>query len=105
QENIWIHYCGTVKGSQHYGGKDTYLRWCNGTGAIKELKGATNLETHAWDKKGVVVSAMRELPVTLYTGLAFDNNTSVITADKAFDLPAIWCFCSSAEYNEAVRRI
>src|SRR5690606_3273107 len=65
----------------------------------------TNLETHAWDKKGVVVSAMRELPVTLYTGLAFDNNTSVITADKAFDLPAIWCFCSSAEYNEAVRRI
>ena len=101
----WIHYCGTVKESQHYGGKDTYLRWCNGTGAIKELKGATNLETHAWDKKGVVVSAMRELPVTLYTGMAFDNNTSVITSDNPAHLPAIWCFCSSPEYNEAVRRI
>lgn len=103
--DVWIHYCGTVKDSQFFGGKETYLRWCNGTGAIKDLKGATNLETHAWDREGVVVSAMRELPVTIYTGMAFDNNTSVITADNPAHLPAIWCFCSSPEYNEAVRQI
>jgi len=48
---------------------------------------------------------MRELPVTLFTGMAFDNNTAVITADNPAHLPAIWCFCSSPEYNEAVRRI
>jgi hypothetical protein len=105
KDNTWIRYCGTVKNSQHFSGKDTYLRWCNGTGAIKELKGATNLETHAWDKSGVVVSAMRELPVTLYTGMAFDNNTSVITSDDITHLPAIWCFCSSLKYNESVRQI
>lgn len=104
-DQIWIHYCGTVNNSKHYGGKDTYLRWCQGTGVIKELKGATNLETHAWDKDGIVVSAMRQLYVTLYTGMAFDNNTSVITSDDQKNLPAIWCFCSSSEYNEAVRRI
>lgn len=103
--NMWIHYCGTVRDSQYFGGKDTYLRWCNGTGAIKELKGATNLETHAWNRTGVVVSAMSNLPVTLYTGMAFDNNTSVITPDKLTTLPAIWCFCSSPEYNEAVRQV
>lgn len=103
--DIWIHYCGTVRSTKYFGGKDTYLRWHNGTGAIKELKGATNLETHAWKKKGVVVSAMSELPVTLYTGMAFDNNTSVITADKPENLAAIWCYCSSPKYNEAVRQI
>lgn len=105
KSKVWIEYCGTVLDSMHYGGKETYLRWCQGTGAIRELKGATNLETHAWNRTGVVVSAMRELPVTLYTGMAFDNNTAVITADDDAHLPAIWCFCSSPEYNEAVRRI
>lgn len=105
KSKVWIEYCGTVLDSMHYGGKETYLRWCQGTGAIRELKGATNLETHAWNRKGVVVSAMRDLPVTLYTGMAFDNNTAVITADDDAHLPAIWCFCSSPEYNEAVRRI
>ncbi|KAF1704223.1 Eco57I restriction-modification methylase domain-containing protein [Pseudoxanthomonas kaohsiungensis] len=105
KNGTWIDYCGTVTDSKHFGGKETYLRWCNGTGAIRELRGATNLETHAWLRKGIVVSAMRALPVTLYTGMAFDNNTAVITADVKGHLPAIWCFCSSPEYNEAVRRI
>lgn len=103
--DIWIHYCGTADITKYFGGKDTYLRWNGGNGAIKELKGATNLETHAWDKKGIVVSVMKGLPVTLYTGMAFDINTAVITADNSAHLPAIWCFCSSPEYNEAVRRI
>ncbi|MFU2092129.1 Eco57I restriction-modification methylase domain-containing protein [Gallibacterium anatis] len=102
---IWINYCGTVENSRYYGGKNTYLRWENGNSGIKELKGASNFETHAWNKKGVVVSAMRALPVTLYTGMAFDNNTSVITANNPEHLPAIWCFCASPEYNQAVRQI
>jgi len=105
QNDIWINYCGTVKETQHFGGKDTYLRWCNGSGAIKELKGATNLEVHAWQKAGIVVSAMGKLSNTLYTGMAFDNNTAVITADIDDHLPAIWSFCSSPEYNTAVRQI
>lgn len=104
-KKIWIQYCGTVAKNIHFGGKETILRWCNCSGAIKELKGATNLETNAWDKKGVVISAMQKLPVTLYTGMAFDNNTSVITSHDPAHLPAIWCFCSSPEYNEAVRQI
>jgi hypothetical protein len=37
--------------------------------------------------------------------MAFDNNTSVITADEEKNLPAIWCYCSSPEYNEAVRQV
>lgn len=103
--STWVEYCGTVSSILLYGGKNTFLRWDNGNGAIVELKGATNLETHAWKRKGIVISAMRKLYPTLYTGMAFDNNTSVITADEEMNLPAIWCYCSSPEYNEAVRRI
>jgi len=48
---------------------------------------------------------MRTLPVTRYTGELFDNNSSGIGPAGDGLLPAIWCFCSSPEYNEAVRQI
>ena len=48
---------------------------------------------------------MRELPVCLTQGTPFDTNTAVVLPHDEAHLPAIWCFCSSPEYNEAVRRI
>ena len=48
---------------------------------------------------------MRALPVTRYTGELFDNNASAVGPADEYHLPAIWCFCSSPEYNEAVRLI
>ncbi len=48
---------------------------------------------------------MREIPVTLYTGETWDNNTAVIIPHNPAHLPVVWCFCSSPEYNEAVRKI
>ena len=48
---------------------------------------------------------MRELPCAIYTGAPFDTNCAVILPKKDSHLPAIWCYCSSPEYNEAVRRI
>src|SRR5206468_2671428 len=50
-------------------------------------------------------SAMGDLPVTRYTGERFDNNSAVILPKKPTDLSAIWAFCSSPEFNQAVRRI
>ena len=58
-----------------------------------------------WGKKGVAVSSMRSLPTTLYDGCHFDNNTAVIVPHNPEYHVAIWCFCSSPEYNAAVRRI
>lgn len=103
--DVWIPYCGTVQGSLFYGGKSNYLRWNKGMGRIKELPGATNLETNAWESEGIVISCMGTLPVTLYTGMAFDNNTAVLVPNNLLHLSAIWCYCSSPEYHNAVRRI
>jgi hypothetical protein len=58
-----------------------------------------------WGKPGISVSQMRTLRVSLYTGEAFDHNTSVIIPlDPKLLLP-LWCFCSSADFNNAVRAI
>ena len=48
---------------------------------------------------------MGTIPVTLYSGELYDNNTAVIVPHDPDHLPAIWAFCSSPEFNKAVRRI
>jgi hypothetical protein len=59
----------------------------------------------AWSKKGVAIRQMRGLAACLTQATPFDTNTAVILPRTLEELPAIWCFCSSPEYNDAVRRI
>ena len=46
---------------------------------------------------------MNELPVALYRGAIFDTNVAALPAVNIEQLPAIWCYCSSPEYHDAVR--
>jgi hypothetical protein len=48
---------------------------------------------------------MGRLPVARFSGWKFDSNVSALPIGDLDHLPAIWCFCSAPEYNEAVRRI
>jgi len=105
QGEVWIPFQGSVRNAALFSGNEALLRWERGEGVIDELLGARKDGTDAWGKHGVLVSQMRELPVTLYNKFSFDNNTAVIVPNREDHLPAIWCFCSSPEYNEAVRRI
>ena len=59
----------------------------------------------SWGRLGVALRQVRNLSATLYTGEATDTNTAVIVPDDPEHLPAIWAFCSSQQYYEAVRRI
>lgn len=56
-------------------------------------------------KCGIMVSQMRQLPVAVFIGDLFDTNVGALIPNDPTHLPAIWSFCSSPEYNEAVRRI
>ncbi len=58
-----------------------------------------------WNRNGIAVSQMRELPVSRYTGEVFDNNVAVLGPLDKEHRSAIWCFCSSPEYAKAVREI
>ena len=48
---------------------------------------------------------MSGLPTALHTQTAFDTNCAVVLPRDEKLLPAIWCFCSSPDYIESVRRI
>ena len=59
----------------------------------------------AWGKRGVAIRQMRHLPASMYLGSPFDTNTAVIFPNDQALLAAVWCFCSSPEFLESIRRV
>lgn len=103
--DCWIFQQSTVATTRPYGGREHVVFWGEGIGSLRDDPGATIRGRAAWGKRGVAVSQMGNLPVSIYTGEHFDNNTAVILPNDPEDLPAIWAYCSSAEYGEDVRDI
>lgn len=103
----WKFQQSTVEDTVDYGGREAILYWQDGNGAMTEVcqEGATFRGLSAWGKRGVAVAQMRSLPCTIYTGDIFDNNTSAITPMDESHVAAIWAYCSSPDFQEAVRRI
>jgi hypothetical protein len=111
----WAYLQSTVEDSVHYGGKQHVVLYEEGGGALMKLardyqqSGLRGIRPtqgrFAWGKRGVVVSLMRHLPVTLYTGEMYDGNCAALIPFDSSHLPAVWCFCKSPEFHAAVRRI
>lgn len=99
--NEWRFCQSTVSATQEYSGREHIIDWS--TGGKGMLRPGVN--NKAYGKSGVAVSLMQNLPVTIYLGDVYDNNTGAIIPYKSENLPAIWAFCSSPEFNEQVRRI
>jgi hypothetical protein len=96
----WIPLLSTVENTIYHGGMESVIDWQNQGSNMARLQGNS-----AWKKTGISVSQMRHLPVALFHGSKFDSNVSVLPIKNDANLPAIWCFCSSPEYHDAVRQI
>ena len=101
----WEFQQSTVKMSVAHGGREHILLWERGLGSLAKSPQARVQGLDAIHQQGVAVSQMGALPCTLYSGDYFDNNTAVIVPKDPMYLPAVWAFCSSPEFNEAVRRV
>ncbi|MEI7940429.1 MAG: hypothetical protein WCK27_27420, partial [Verrucomicrobiota bacterium] len=104
----WEFLQTTVESPRNFGGMEQIVFWQKGKGILHERgeRGEAILAGGmAWRKKGVIVSQMRQLPASLYLGDIFDKNAAVVLPHDEKDLPAVWAFCSSPEYNEEVRKI
>ena len=97
----WRFYQSTVDRFLPFGGKEHIIDWS--TGGKGMLRPGTKNE--AYGRHGVAMGQMRNLPATLFEGDLYDNNTGVVVPKNPAHLAAIWCFCSSPEFNKAVRAI
>ena len=109
--DVWEPYIQSVDADIHYGARTDRVRWENGTGELSKFPAAHNFPGNVMNGKrvlgetGLRIAQMRKLSVTTYTGEVFGKNGATVVPDDLRHLPAIWCFCSSSEYYEDVRRI
>ena len=101
----WRLWQSTVEATVNYGGRIRTLWWNKDLTAAVEAGSAYIRGEASWGKLGVAVSAMGDLPCTLYLGEASDTNAAIVVPKNQKHLAAIWCFCASTEYNESVREI
>src|SRR5699024_8358617 len=86
-----------------YGGSESVVLYESMTNPLQA--GVYLRAASAMGFEGVLVSQMRDLLPVKFTGTPFDTNAGALIPKKLEHLPAIWCFCSSPDYNEAVRQI
>ena len=87
-------------------GSSWLVRWEQGKGLLLSLPTAYPTKgLKALGRAGVAVHRMGQLYPYVYAKERFHQNVAVIVPAKEAHLPAIWCFCSSPDYNEAVRQI
>jgi hypothetical protein len=113
RKDLWSFQQSTVVESQFYGGREKLILFDESGGHLREeaiirrekLHDSDRRGNQAWGKMGIGVSQMGEFPVTLYTGEKFDSNVAVILPNDQALVPAIWAFCTSADFRKSVRRI
>jgi hypothetical protein len=86
-------------------GLTTLLKWEGGNGALSNQSNACIRGLDYIGRPGIAIHRMRKLEAYRYVGGFFHQNPAVIFPKLADHFPAIWCFCSSPEYNETVRRV
>jgi len=109
----WSRQQGSIDRSILYGGRENVIFWNSTIGRIHGMSDAEREQIHnqdqsgrqAWGRTGIAVSLSRELFVTSYTGEVFDKALAAIVPRKREHLMAIWAFCNSTEFGDAVRRL
>jgi len=101
----WKSFQSTGDATEHFAGQRQLFLWENGSGYLASSDAARIQGQVAWEQAGVAVRQMTKLPCTINAGSPWDMNCACVVPKNRADLAAVWCYCSSPEYNEAVRRI
>lgn len=97
----WRPYQTSSETNRPYAGRSLVINWStSGSGMVRPRLGSPVV-----GKAGVALSAMRQIAATMYSGeLHYSLATPLVPIDP-FNLPAIWTFCNSSEFNSLVREI
>ena len=103
--DCWRPLQSTVEATTSVGGLSFQIRWDAANRSIPDAVGSVVRGAAAWNRLGVCVSAMGDLPVATYSGQLYDENCVVLIPKTAKDLPSLWCYCSSELFKSDVRKI
>jgi len=114
EENGWVLQHSTPENGSEASGCTQILFWQKGNGAlydqVVERLGEAGVSSwirglEAWGSQGVAIAQMKSLRSGCYTGKCFDSNTAVVIPKHQKDRAAIFEYCRSEEYRDAVLEI
>ena len=108
----WEVFADAYSGEGSIQGRESIIFWEKGRGRLYQMASENRDRLHdmhesgnlCWGKKGVLLTRIG-LRATPYYGERFDNNLICIIPFKENDLPALWNFCCSTVYKEAVHEL
>lgn len=101
----WSFFIGSVTSAVHYGGRNQAIYWQRGFGDLRNSSGSYIKGEKAWGKRGLRIQQTGNLVPTIYCGELFDKNAGTVIPNEEKDLPALYCYMASPEYNNDVRKI
>ena len=105
-KGVWEYLQSTPERFAETDGLSWLVRWERGRGALLSLPTAYPTKgLKAVGRVGIAVHRMQRIFAYRYDKERFHQNVAVIIPVSESQFAAVWCFCSSPEYHEAVRRI
>ena len=101
----WIFQLNSNSSSLLFNGREHILFFENGEGALADCPGGSIRNVRFWGKKGLTVTRMRDLPVSLSMGEGWNRNCACIIPKNEHDLIAVWAYASSVQFLEDVRKL
>jgi len=103
----WRRVQSAPSASDGYTGRTGVVFWEDGHGQITEVcqDGATFRGQAAWGRRGVAISEMGYRYATVYTGELFDGSVIVVTPRRDADVPALWRFIRSSDFEQQLRMV
>ena len=97
----WRLLVGTTEATTHFSGQQKVIDWVTGgDGMLRPGK-----DNVALGYRGVNVSLMNSLAVTLYSGAFYDQTTASITPKNPTHVPALYAYVSCQIYSENIRSL
>jgi hypothetical protein len=101
----WEFFHVTTDDTVDFGGMAEIVFWEKGQGELSRSPQARIQGHSAWQKRGVLLSRMNRFKCTLYCGDLYDKMAVVLVPNSTSHLPALWSFCCSEDYHDAVRAV
>lgn len=104
--DVWSPIQRPPDRTEHFTGRSQLLRWDSGVGDLHRDSKAHNFPPPSvLGTRGVAVQRMSGLHATLYEGEIFNDAVAPLIPADEDNLPAIWSFAQSEEFETAVREV
>lgn len=98
----WLN---SPSGLHEWSGREYCILWGEGDHNPESEFGFRFHGQRVFGRYGVAIGKAGSLRPTIYSGELFDDNMAVVCPFKQSDLPAIWAYSSSQEFEESLRRL